>query len=80
MVRVIVVECFKVPDVPVTVIVNVPLAAVLLMRSVSVLDVVAGFALKDAVTPLNLRRSLLRKPTRRVESYCCQPPPKASYN
>ena len=45
--------CFvKLPDEPVTVIVNAPMAAVALAVSVNVLVVVAGFALNDAVTPL----------------------------
>ncbi len=51
-VRVIVVVCVKPPEVPVMVIVTVPVVAVLLAVSVNVLAVVAGFGLKDAVTPL----------------------------
>lgn len=51
-VRVIVVLCVKLPDVPVTVTVTVPVLAVLLAVSVNVLVVIAGFALKAAVTPL----------------------------
>jgi hypothetical protein len=50
--RVIVVVWLKVPDVPPIVTVNVPLAAVLLAVNVAVLLEVAGFGLKDAVTPL----------------------------
>ena len=42
----------KLPDVPVIVTVTVPLAAVLLAMNVNVLLEVAGFGLKDAVTPL----------------------------
>ena len=41
-----------VPDVPVTVTVVVPVVAVLLAAKVSVLLPVAGFVLKDGVTPL----------------------------
>jgi len=41
----------RLPEVPVTVSVTVPVAAVLLAVSVSTLAVVAGFGLKDAVTP-----------------------------
>ena len=51
-VRVIVVVLIKVPDVPVTVTVPCPVVAVLLAASVKVLVAVAGFGLKDAVTPL----------------------------
>jgi hypothetical protein len=42
----------KLPDEPVTVIVNAPMAAVALAVNVTVLVVVAGFVLNDAVTPL----------------------------
>jgi hypothetical protein len=42
----------KLPDEPVTVTVNAPMAAVALAVNVSALVVVAGFALNDAVTPL----------------------------
>jgi hypothetical protein len=42
--------CVKVPDFPVTVMVNVPVLARLPTFSVSELDVVAGFGLKEAVT------------------------------
>jgi hypothetical protein len=52
MVRAIVVEFDKLPDVPVMVTVTVPVVAVLFAVSVNVLVVVAGFALNDAVTPL----------------------------
>jgi hypothetical protein len=51
-VRVIVVVCVKVPDVPVMVAVTVPVMAVLLATNVNVLVVVVGFVLNDAVTPL----------------------------
>jgi hypothetical protein len=48
-----VVEFVKLPDVPVIVTVTLfPVMAVLLALSVRVLEVVAGFGLKDAVTPL----------------------------
>jgi hypothetical protein len=50
--RVIVVVLIKLPDVPVTLTVAVPVVAALLAASVSVLTVVAGFGLNDAVTPL----------------------------
>jgi hypothetical protein len=49
---VIVVEFDKLPEVPVMVTVTVPVVAVLLAVNVKVLVVVAGFVLKDAVTPL----------------------------
>ena len=42
----------KLPDEPVTVTVNAPMAAVALAVNVTVLVVVAGFVLNDAVTPL----------------------------
>jgi hypothetical protein len=42
----------KLPEVPVMVTGNVPMAAVLLAVSVNVLAVLAGFGLNDAVTPL----------------------------
>jgi hypothetical protein len=51
-VRVMVVVCVKVPDVPVTVAVTVPTVAELLAASVIVLVVVAGLGLNNAVTPL----------------------------
>ena len=48
-----VVEFTKLPDVPVTVTVTLfPVVAVLLALSVRVLEVVAGFGLNDAITPL----------------------------
>lgn len=68
--RLIVVVCCRAPDVPVTVTVNVPRAAVLLTRSVNVLDVVAGLGLNDGVTPEGspetLRLTLLLNPFSRV--------------
>ena len=51
-VRLIVVVCVRLPDVPVIVTVAVPFVAVELALSVSVLVVVVGFGLKLAVTPL----------------------------
>ena len=51
-VRATVVVLVKVPDAPVIVTVPCPVVAVLLAVSVNVLVVVAGFGLKDAVTPL----------------------------
>jgi hypothetical protein len=51
-VREIVVVFVKLPDVPVTVTEAVPMVAVLLAVSVSVLAGVAGFGLNKAVTPL----------------------------
>jgi hypothetical protein len=42
----------KLPDEPVTVTVNAPMVAVALAVNVTVLVVVAGFVLNDAVTPL----------------------------
>jgi len=52
-VRVIVVVCVNVPDVPVMVTVTVPVVAALLAASVNVLDVVAGLGLNEALTPLS---------------------------
>jgi hypothetical protein len=47
------VEAVKLPDVPVTVTGTLfPIAAVLLAVSMRMLDVVAGFVLNDAITPL----------------------------
>ena len=46
------VVCVKLPDVPVMVTVAVPPVAVPLAVSIRVLEVVAGFALNAAVTPL----------------------------
>jgi hypothetical protein len=61
-----VVVFIKLPEVPMTVTVAVPVVAVLLAVSVSVLVPVVGFALKDAVTPLGrpdtLKLTLLLKP------------------
>ena len=51
-VRLIVVVLVRVPEVPVMVIGTVPVLAVLLAVSVKVLEVVAGFGPKDAVTPV----------------------------
>jgi hypothetical protein len=51
-VREILVAFVKLPDEPVMVTLNAPMAAVALAVNVNVLAVVAGFALKDAVTPL----------------------------
>src|SRR6266849_952784 len=49
----VILVCFvKLPDEPVTVTVNAPMAAVALAVNVNVLVVVAGFVLNDAVTPL----------------------------
>jgi hypothetical protein len=50
--RIMVVVCVKVPDVPVMVAVTVPMVAALLAASVIVLVAVAGLGLNDAVTPL----------------------------
>jgi hypothetical protein len=50
--RVIVVELVRFADVPVTVRVAVPVAAVLLALSVKMLEVIAGLGLNDALTPL----------------------------
>jgi hypothetical protein len=46
------VVCVKLPEVPVTVTVMVPVAALLLAVKVTVLVPVAGFGLNPAVTPL----------------------------
>ena len=51
-VRPMLVVCVKLPAVPVTVTVAVPVAATLLADSVRVLDPVTGLELKEAVTPL----------------------------
>ena len=51
-VRLIVVACVRLPEVPVTVTLNVPRAAVLLTVNVAVLLEVAGFGLNAALTPL----------------------------
>ena len=50
MVSVTVVECFRLPDVPLTVMVNVPMAARRPTFKVSVLEVVVGFGLNEADT------------------------------
>jgi hypothetical protein len=50
-VREILVWFVKLPEEPVTVTVNAPIAAVALAVNVNVLVLVAGFVLKDAVTP-----------------------------
>lgn len=51
-VRLIVVVCVKLPAVPVTVTVAVPVAALEVAVSVKVVELVAGFGLNEAVTPL----------------------------
>lgn len=51
-VRAIVVVCDKLPEVPVMFTLTVPAVAVVLAANVKVLVDVAGFGLKDAVTPL----------------------------
>lgn len=51
-VRIMVVVCVKVPDVPVMVTATVPMVAALLAVSVNVLVVMAGLGLNDAATPL----------------------------
>ena len=51
-VKLMVVLLWRLPDVPVMMTVNVPVAAVLLALSVSVLVVVAGLELNEAATPL----------------------------
>jgi hypothetical protein len=48
----IVVLCDRLPEDPVMVTLTVPVVAALLAVSVTVLVAVAGFGLKDAVTPL----------------------------
>ena len=45
-------ELARLPEVPVTVRATVPVAAVLVAVRVSVLEVVVGFVLNEAVTPL----------------------------
>ena len=50
--KLMVVLLWRLPDVPVMMTVNVPVAAVLLALSVSVLAVVAGLGLNEAATPL----------------------------
>src|SRR5207249_3811399 len=65
-VKLMFVVCVRLPDVPVTVTVTVPKAAVLLAASVRVLELVAVLGLKEAVTPLGRpeadRDTLLLKP------------------
>lgn len=51
-VRLIVVVLTKLPDVPVTIMLPVPKVALLLAVNVRVLELVAGFGLKEAVTPV----------------------------
>ena len=51
-VRLIVVVCVRLPEMPLTVTVNVPAAAELLAVNRNVLLVVAGFGLNEALTPL----------------------------
>ena len=51
-VRETVVVFVRLPEVPVTTTEKVPVVAVLLAARVSVLEVVAGFVLNEAVTPL----------------------------
>jgi hypothetical protein len=51
-VKVTVIEFVRLPDVPVTVTVAVPVVAVLLAVRVRTLEVLAGFVLNEAVTPL----------------------------
>jgi hypothetical protein len=66
MVRAIVAEFDKLPDVPVMVTVTVPVVAVLLAVSVNVLVLAVLLGLKDAVTPLGSpdadKLTLLLKP------------------
>ena len=45
-------ELVRLPEIPVTVRATAPVVAVLVAVRVSVLEVVAGFGLNDAVTPL----------------------------
>jgi hypothetical protein len=51
-VRLILTECAKLPDLPRTLTLKVPVVAELLTVSVNVLVEVEGFGLKEAVTPL----------------------------
>ena len=67
-VKLTVVELIKLPDVPVTVTVPVPVEAVLLAVRVKTLDVVAGFGLNDAVTPLG--RPAAEKLTLLLKPFC----------
>lgn len=52
MVRLILVECDRLPDPPRTLTLKVPVVAELLTVSVNVLVVVEGFGLNEAVTPV----------------------------
>ena len=63
-----VVELARLPEVPVTVRATVPVAAVLVAVRVSELEVVAGFGLNDAVTPLG--RPEADKLTLPVKPFC----------
>ena len=77
-VREILVGFVKLPAEPVTVTLNAPIAAVPLAVNVNVLAVVAGFALKDAVTPLGRpdvdKLTLPLKPFRGVTVILLVPP------
>jgi hypothetical protein len=63
-----VVELIKLPDVPVTVTVAPPVEAVLLAVRVKTLDVVPGFGLNEAVTPLG--RPAAEKLTVLLKPFC----------
>lgn len=65
---VIVVEFDKLPEVPVIVRVTVPVAAAFVAVRVRTLDVVAGFGLNDAVTPLG--KPDTDKPTLPPNPFC----------
>ena len=67
-VKVTAVVCFKPPDVPVIVTVAVPVVAVSAAISVNVLEVLAGFGLNAAVTPLG--RPEAEKVTLPLKPYC----------
>lgn len=67
-VRLTVVVCVKVPDTPLMVMVDVPVAAVAPTVKVSVLDEVVGFGLNAAVTPLG--RPVALKVTLPVNPFC----------
>ena len=64
----IVVDAFTLPDTPLMVTVLVPKAAVALAEKVNVLDVVAGFGLNPAVTPLG--RPVALNVTLPVKPFC----------
>ena len=68
MVRVTGVVCVKLPDVPVTVMVKPPVAAVLLAARVSVLEPVVLAGLRNALTPLGMPEAL--KLTVPVKPFC----------